>query len=96
VTVSSDLAGLSTDGTLQRFAMSVAASAAAAKIGVSDHDALVAANDPDTIHSRRTLGDGRAVHARGDVLTIVDLVDDLVLDVRQVVFICASTAVCAP
>lgn len=96
MTVSSDLSGLSTDGTFQRFTLSAAASAAAAKIGVSDHDALLAANDPDTTHSRRTLGDERAVHVRGDVLTIVDLPGDLVLDVRHVVFISATTAVCAP
>lgn len=89
-----DLSSVSTDGTLQRFTLAVTAQETAADFLISQHEALLAANDPDSVHAlgART---GVRVHVRGDVVTVVDLRQDLVTEVRRVLWLDAEFGVTA-
>lgn len=82
MSITTDMDGLSTDGTLQRFTLSTTAQTAAADLDVAEFDALLAANDPDSAHALGPVSGVRA-HVRGDLVTVVDLRHDLVTDVRR-------------
>lgn len=86
MSINTDFAGLSTDGTMQRFTLSTGGRAAAEEQNVTEFDALLAANDPDSAHA---LGEptGMRVHVRGEVAAVVSLREDLVTDVRRVVWL---------
>ena len=95
MSVMSDLVGLSTDGTMQRFTLSTAAATQADGLGLATHDVLLAANDPDSAHERVSLGASRRVHVRGEITTVVDLDQDLVVDVHPTVWVSVYPGVAA-
>ena len=83
MTISNDVLGIASDGTLQRFTLSTPAVADAADLDLTEDEVLAVANDPDSAdaldrvpHLRAPLG--------GEIRTLVDTRADLCVWVRGI------------